>query len=729
MKKFQLLLIGLGLSTVLLAQRVKLSEIKADVWPENDPYAKMTDIPDEWTGESAVIIYQKYWHEYNSRGKRVYYATKTRRRIKLLDKSAVEDYSELSFSENFRVDRGFYGKGGRVIAGLKVIKPDGTVQEFDMEDAVAIQSDSGERLKKIAVPDLEPGDILDYFYFVYEPFEVINSYLFEPVVSVLSGEHPIVKQDIEYAVGKKFYINFRSLNDAPELKEIERGRGKKVTYALSDEMREGSDDLRWFYPRCELPVIKFQVCFARKDRIAEQVYAFLGKKDQVKQKVLDAEVLNLMKSSYDFKPTGLVKGARAHLKRMGLSKEKDFQAYIREAYNFYRHQHVVRTIEFGEVYKKDNGYASRIRIAPNKSYRERAFISGFGSFLAKEKIPFSLLVTIPRYLGDLDKLLLAAELDLLLRIDREAPIYLGPYDVFTDYNQIPSELEGAMAHRFEIYPKAYKGKRELIQLPASDNKSNKTTKQLEVRFAEGDLNTLSVKRQSQHTGHVKGYYQEALLYPYDYIDPDRKNFDDKPYYLRERLKRREVKRIEAQVAELREDFAEQQLASFEASAHDDLDLEIKTYNSYNIEDLGRDGHNSAFRFADEFELEGLVKRAGRNHVFEVGKLIGGQVALKEDEMERKENIYMPYARSFENQITIYLPEGYTVEGLDNLNMKVENETGGFVSSATVEGNILTLNVLKYYSHNYEKAAAWTQLTAFLEAAYDFTQQKVLLKKG
>jgi hypothetical protein len=90
---------------------------------------------------------------------------------------------------------------------------------------------------------------------------------------------------------------------------------------------------------------------------------------------------------------------------------------------------------------------------------------------------------------------------------------------------------------------------------------------------------------------------------------------------------------------------------------------------------------------------------------------------------------MSFPRSFENEITFNIPEGYSVSGLEKLNKKVENETGGFVSTAEIKGNQLVIKTLKYYKNYFEPNANWNKMIQFLDAAYQFTQEKVLLKKN
>ena len=115
-------------------------------------------------------------------------------------------------------------------------------------------------------------------------------------------------------------------------------------------------------------------------------------------------------------------------------------------------------------------------------------------------------------------------------------------------------------------------------------------------------------------------------------------------------------------------------------------------------------------------------------MIEIGKLLTSQIEIDQKEKDRKNNIYMVYPRSFDNEIVLEIPIGYAVSGLDKLNKKVENETGGFTSSAEVKGNQLVIKTFKHYKKYYEPNSNWNKIVVFLDAAYQFTQEKVLLKK-
>lgn len=135
----------------------------------------------------------------------------TRRRIKLNDRDAVNSYS----SVYFRIGSANDG------AGIKVIKSNGTVQDVSLRNAVYVEdnddvpstfqpyigkastyydkSKSRVIYYKIAVPDLDPGDIIDYGTIFYDDNTVKKmSYIeFDPIYFVCTREYPVLSQKFE----------------------------------------------------------------------------------------------------------------------------------------------------------------------------------------------------------------------------------------------------------------------------------------------------------------------------------------------------------------------------------------------------------------------------------------------------------------------------------------------------------------------------------------------------
>lgn len=713
------------MTTLSFGQAKKISEIKELYWGANDRYNKSMDIPAKWQGESGVVIYQEFNYIYEGSSRSVDYIESIRRRIKLLDKSAVEEYSEFSFAEKFKVSRGFSKKGGRVFAGFKVIKPNGTENEIDLDDAVEIQSESNENLKKIAIPDLGIGDIIDYYYYIYEPFITSQEYIFSPVLTTLNGSYPIMNQKISFEVEKNFFVNFSSYNGAPELKEIPSDDKKKTIYVLEDQNREKDKDLRWFYPDRVFPLVKFQVIYARKGRMEESADAFMGEKGEVLSNVTMDDIEAYFHRRFNFEYKSKINDVNEHNYDKDINSD-DTEKMVKEAYLFYRHKYLMGKIE--PVIFYEEGYISTLPYDFGGFLNEIGFIRVMAGYLRQKKIDFHVLVGVSRRLGNIDDVLLKAETDLLIRVNTENPIFLSPFALYSDPGRIPYYLEGTDAYQMETYSKGLRNI-EKTSIPVSSPDDNKSKQQIKMKIGE-DMETISVLRKSQHYGHNKDGNQSDLGIIQDYLDDDYAYFDKEEYIEKAPIKKKNKAKVIEQLNEQKAKQLKRQKESFENELEQEMESELKSYDSYKITNSGRWANNEdrSFSYEENFSIEGMIKKAGKNYIVNIGRFIGSQVALKEDEMERDQDVYMIYPRSFENEIVLEIPEGFTVEGLDKLQKSVVNSTGKFISTAKIEGNELIITTNKVYNHNFEKKENWQGMVDFLEAGFQFTQEKILLRQ-
>src|SRR5690606_36350864 len=133
----------------------------------------------------------------------------------------------------------------------------------------------------------------------------------------------------------------------------------------------------------------------------------------------------------------------------------------------------------------------------------------------------------------------------------------------------------------------------------------------------------------------------------------------------------------------------------------ELDIpEVSDY-TYAIKETGRYGFDTYFIYDESFTIsDALIKKAVPNYILEVDKLIVGQVDLSDEERKRTENVHMNYPRSYNYNITLNIPEGYSVSGLDKLNKSVDNKIGAFISTASMSGNQLIITSTKQYKNNY-----------------------------
>jgi hypothetical protein len=102
--------------------------------------------------------------------------------------------------------------------------------------------------------------------------------------------------------------------------------------------------------------------------------------------------------------------------------------------------------------------------------------------------------------------------------------------------------------------------------------------------------------------------------------------------------------------------------------------------------------------------------------------------LKPDDMTRNFDIYQNYRRTFIDEISFEVPEGYMVADASGLNMKVDNESASFISVAEISGNTLKVKTTKTYKKLYDPKSKWENYIKVLDAAYEFQQKKIILKK-
>ncbi len=97
-------------------------------------------------------------------------------------------------------------------------------------------------------------------------------------------------------------------------------------------------------------------------------------------------------------------------------------------------------------------------------------------------------------------------------------------------------------------------------------------------------------------------------------------------------------------------------------------------------------------------------------------------------MKRISEINISRQSSYNYNIEIQIPEGYYVESVDALNYNVVNEMGEFTAKATIEGNVIKLITSKKYKTTHSSIDNWNDYIAYLEAAFEFSQKKIIIKK-
>jgi hypothetical protein len=141
--------------------------------------------------------------------------------------------------------------------------------------------------------------------------------------------------------------------------------------------------------------------------------------------------------------------------------------------------------------------------------------------------------------------------------------------------------------------------------------------------------------------------------------------------------------------------------------------------------------NKPLAYTLEYQMDGIIKNAGKNMVVAIGQLIGLQTHIEGKDRTRNCDVLLSIPRTYAVTINLNLPEGYTIDhaNLQKLNQNIDNEAASFCSNAEVKQNMLVVNITKVYKKQTIEAAKWPQLLQMLDAAYDFTKQQIVLKKN
>ena len=99
---------------VLLAQTpAKIKAVRDKMWGLEDADFKASLVPDKWKKESAVVLCRSFEYQVKKQAMANYVDENlyTRNRIKLLDQSAVNHYSEMSFQSSKFIQMSLFGAG------------------------------------------------------------------------------------------------------------------------------------------------------------------------------------------------------------------------------------------------------------------------------------------------------------------------------------------------------------------------------------------------------------------------------------------------------------------------------------------------------------------------------------------------------------------------------------------------------------------------------------------
>ncbi len=731
----------IALSLPLFAQndaeyKARAEKIRKEIWDWDIPAFKNYVVPDSLANEPAVILARhqeikavsktkvKFLVITAAKYKEIYLTNTYREMVKINDKATLEEYSELSYQKYKRLNRFFSRKlTGRIsVIGVRIIKPDGKMQEVDISEEVLTTDTRNEQQNKIAISGLEVGDILDYFVSQHDE-EAANS-RFEPYVFVMGDDKPVMHYSVHCEIGANCSVEYRSMNGAPDFKLKKDADGDNILDVEMKNLAKAPVDL-WMSPFRQLPLLRMNIRMGDSRRTNKKEGEVTKNPDF---RTVISEAKSDMSSDYFRNDlNAATKYYAGELNRM-IKQARKKDPVPKDSLPYYVY-YAFRYRVFYTVRPQD-----KIIIGAERNYQEadsKRFLLMLSFVLKRMKIKNEIILAPSVYGPDSKQAILSSDFDYVIKTTEGKPIYMSAEGVFTHSNYIPAAYEGQQSPTLTPVAKRSNGldfqNEAMEKLPVTAFSKNVQIEKLSLKLAE-NMEDMLINRETILKGHMRRGEQKRLLLFEDYYDSERKAFAIKESFMEEFADSRKNKALADEYTAAFKKARNEQKDYFMNEVTEQFGTKPKELKNYKIVNMALRHNNPDLIYQTNFTIDGWVKKGGNNYIVDIGKFIGEQLQLKPEQLKRSVDVYMPFARSFEFIITLDIPEGYTVEGVDKLISNVSNETGRFVTEAKVEGNRLGVKVTKVYSHAFEKASQWEQLTAVIKAASDFNTAKILLRK-
>jgi hypothetical protein len=160
-------------------------------------------------------------------------------------------------------------------------------------------------------------------------------------------------------------------------------------------------------------------------------------------------------------------------------------------------------------------------------------------------------------------------------------------------------------------------------------------------------------------------------------------------------------------------------------------IEDKNVTKLELEntEMNQTEYNLPYIVKSTIESSAMLEEAGESYIFQVGKIIGIQSELYQ-EKDRIHPIEMQYPNQYNYTITVTIPKGYELEGLESLvinkKLEVDNEIlCKWDSNYTINDEKLVITIEEsYYVNEYPKEY-YKGFREVINAASDFNKAAIL----
>jgi hypothetical protein len=688
---------------------------------EPAPDFAINTTPSKWDKESAVVIgySRSVQFDRTSRGgfltrkeRSLWFVEKDRLKIRLNDNNSVDAFSKIYFRYGTKED-GFIAH---------IIKPDGSIVNVDLKSAVGVEdvSDVPEYFKsffdqvansqynyyKVAIPGLEPGDILEYVTNTRSKLDVTSAGLiqFEPVYEVCSKGYPVMYNSIAIETDDKSYFKYLSMNGAPKFVKESATDNDFYRYVFVDRDRATEKDVNFVSTFLQYPMVKFQVIYSNKD---DAKGAFIGEKGELKSEFTKEELAKKAWEGYaqsgqnwmsDYTTVqGFVDACWSELTKTGAKDWTDKQ-YVDRLYYLLRNK-----ILFRSTYMSD-----------------KLFAYAFNSLLDKRDIKSELIISVGNNIGSLKEVLFTDEIRYVTRVGDK--LYFNT----TDFSNPGEPVESLLGNEAYIItePARKTGAQEIkpFTLPGTTAADNVADVVIKSELST-DMKKLLIIRTTTYTGLQKTISIANALRFTPYMVDDYKNYNGNSPT--DKMKDKEAESYNNYVRALKDEYKKQKPEYVKDQLESEFDQTVDDIH-FDIVSDGRSQKKNSLIVKEGFSVGGFIRKAGKKYMINLPGLIGSQLQVRKEERARQYDINVRYPKTFSWTINFKIPDGYIAQGLTELNKSIDNSTGSFSLTAKEDNGNVMINIVKVYKQRNLPKDKWNDMLAFLDAAYNSSFKYILL---
>lgn len=688
-----------------------------EVWNMNLPeFNANTSVPDSLANGCAAVIIAEYNSidagriESSQMGnfvdvERGYIGETTvnqirRCMVKLLDKSAVEYYSEFSFDpkESQKIGSGLVIYEFNQAFGARIYKPNGLCIDVDPKEVVTVTTGKKESSSehKLAIPGLETGDVLEFFYYTRRYF--FGDQGIRTSIDLVS-KYPIMDYRFVGAFDTNLTTEISTLNGITAGIFENKSTSDRNIMSLHLKNIEKFDNPGWCNKARQMPLVRLSI----KDNLSR----IFGTPESARRAgiyfnlpapLIMAEVAEIFAKT-------TIPGSDAS-KAWGLVKD-------------YRQAHPDATdSQIADAAWLAAKYMANVS---KESYNQWDVVCLTKDLLEKAKLTTEGQLAVTTTHNDVPVECISAYTQATPMIIMGDRYYVG--DANTNFlpGELPDEYHGEQAYIIEGERSSVFNNKQfsVVNLPDHAYRENTANYTVDITIPDPDATQLDFTYKVIAKGGGKSQCSMPLM-P-DEIIPLTEDYLNLPANKRSK---REFDKEAVLFNKIKKAICDRKPKS-------DLGLENSSVDTVIVSNYSYTPGSPKLEYSVKGNVDGLVSSAGPDLLVKVGALSGSR-NITNELLTEKRTIDICTSRSGQNKwsLNLHIPEGYTVDaaGLESLKVNKSNNAGIFYAQANYdeEQNIVKVSVMAINARRNYPAAAWQDFLDLRQAANDFSETTIVL---